>query len=71
MRPQAGFAIVHRMLEICIRCTEAPAVDENGYCGHCHWISRLEVEVGIDQLGEYLRNWARFDLWCRERGAAV
>jgi hypothetical protein len=59
------------MYEICIRCVSAPAVDENGYCGHCHWISRVEVEVGIDQIHEYLGNWARFDAWCEEHRAAA
>jgi len=33
------------MFEDCIRCSEAPAVDELGYCGHCHWLSRSHVAV--------------------------
>jgi hypothetical protein len=49
------------MWEECIRCREAPGVDEHGYCGHCHWVVSAEVEEGLDALREYLRAWARFD----------
>jgi len=59
------------MWEECIRCNEAPAVDEQGYCGHCHWAVRAEVEEGFYALREYLRAWARFDEWCEARGIAV
>jgi len=52
----------------CIRCHEAPAVDEDGYCGHCHWAVRAEVEEGLRALREYLRAWANFDEWCAARG---
>ena len=45
------------MWEECIRCNEAPAVDDQGYCGHCHWAVRAEVEEGFYQLREYLRRW--------------
>ena len=55
------------MWEECIRCNEAPAVDEQGYCGHCHWAVRAEVEEGFYALREYLRAWARFDEWCETR----
>ena len=43
------------MWEECIRCNDAPAVNELGYCGHCHWAVRAEVEEGLYQLREYLR----------------
>ena len=49
----------------CIRCDEALAVDELGYCGHCHWAVRAEVEEGLYSLRAYLESWARFDDWCR------
>jgi hypothetical protein len=46
-------------------------VDELGYCGHCHWAVRAEIEEGLYQLREYLRSWARFADWCAARGLAV
>jgi hypothetical protein len=55
------------MFDECIRCSSAPAVDELGYCGHCHWAVRAEVEEGLYQLREYLRSWARFSDWCAAR----
>jgi hypothetical protein len=56
------------MFDDCIRCHEAPAVDELGYCGHCHWAVRAEIEEGFYELREYLRSWARFSDWCQARG---
>jgi hypothetical protein len=50
--------------EECIRCGEAPAVDEQGYCGTCHWAVLLELHEGLQQLREYLAAWARFADWC-------
>jgi len=58
------------VLDDCIRCGNAPAVDELGYCGHCHWAVRAEVEEGFSQLREYLRGWARFTDWCNAHGPA-
>ncbi len=55
----------------CIRCHDAPAVDELGYCGHCHWAVRAEIEEGFYQLREYLRSWAQFSEWCASRGLAT
>ena len=46
------------------------AVDDLGYCGHCHWAVRAEIEEGFYQLREYLRSWARFTDWCDARGLA-
>ena len=51
------------MFDECIRCNEAPAVDEHGYCGHCHWAVRAESEEGFAKLRDYLRAWAQFDEW--------
>ena len=31
-----------------------PAVDELGYCGHCHWTALAEIEEGFRQIREYL-----------------
>ncbi|MCW2976862.1 MAG: hypothetical protein JWM06_2143 [Actinomycetia bacterium] len=56
------------MFEECIRCREAPAVGEDGYCGHCHWAVRAEIEHGFYQLREYLSSWARFSDWCQSHG---
>jgi hypothetical protein len=50
-------------LAMCIRCDEAPIVDENGYCGHCHWAVRAEVEEGLYRLRERLRKEVRFQQW--------
>jgi hypothetical protein len=57
-------------VEDCICCREAPGVDEQGYCGHCHWAVRAEVEQGLYQLREYLHAWVRFADWCARREAA-
>jgi len=43
-------------------------VDEFGYCGHCHWAVRAEIEDGFFALREYLRAWARFGEWCEQHG---
>ena len=56
-------------LDECIRCGEAPGVDENGYCCYCHWTVKLEVEIGLRELYEYLSAWARFADWCAGHGA--
>jgi hypothetical protein len=54
---------------ICIRCAEILAVDGgNGYCGHCYWAVKSEIEDGISELQRYLEGWARFSDWCAERG---
>jgi hypothetical protein len=52
------------MSESCIRCDEAPAVDEQGYCGPCHWAVRAEFEEGFRELRGYLEAWQRFTEWC-------
>jgi hypothetical protein len=61
-------AVNQGMFEECIRCGESPAVDELGYCGHCHWAVRAEVEEGFYRLREYLRAWARYTDWCSAHG---
>ena len=58
------------MFEDCIRCAEAPAVDDQGYCGNCHWAVRAEIEEGLHQLRVYLGSWARFTDWCDAHGLA-
>jgi hypothetical protein len=52
----------------CIRCDDAPQVDAEGFCGHCHWAVRFEVENGLVAIGEYLRRWARYADWCVDHG---
>jgi hypothetical protein len=59
------------MNDDCIRCGESPASDEFGYCSHCHWAVRAEVEEGFNKLCEYLRAWARYADWCAARGVTV
>ena len=56
---------------MCIRCDEAPVVDDDGYCGHCHWAVRAEIEEGYYALREYLRAWARYADWCDARGLST
>jgi hypothetical protein len=51
----------------CIRCEGASAIDPLGYCGHCHWAVRAEIEDGLQRLCEYLTKWARFDDWRSKR----
>ena len=55
------------MFEECIRCNTAPAVDELGYCGHCHWAVKVEIQEGLAQLRDYLAGWAQFADWCAAR----
>jgi hypothetical protein len=55
----------------CIRCGEAPRVDEYGYCGHCYWAVRGELEAGLCELREYLGAWALFGEWCARRGERI
>jgi hypothetical protein len=47
----------------CIRCGETPGVDEDGYCGHCHWAVRTEIEHGMHKLRDYLARWSDFRDW--------
>jgi hypothetical protein len=56
---------------MCIRCDEAPAVDENSYCGHCHWAVRAEVEEGLYLLRERLRKEVCFQEWLARHGKAA
>jgi hypothetical protein len=56
---------------MCIRCDEAPAVDENGYCGHCHWTVRAEVEEGLYLLRERLRKEVCFQEWLAKHRKAA
>ena len=55
----------------CLRCEAAPAVDNLGYCGHCHWVVRAEIETGLYRFREYLTKWARFDEWCATHDVAA
>jgi hypothetical protein len=54
----------------CSGCREVPRVDEFGYCGHCHWAARAEVEAGFRELEEYLSAWALLLRLVRGAGAA-
>ena len=54
----------------CILCDEAPAIDENDFCGHCRWVYRAQVEEGIFRLRMYLEKWAQFREWEREHAPA-
>lgn len=56
--------------DACIRCDEALAVDELGYCGHCHWAVRAEIEEGFYALRVYLERQAMFSDYLANRGAA-
>jgi hypothetical protein len=47
----------------CIRCGEAPRVDTSGYCGHCYWAVKAEVESGLYELRAYLETWRVFRDW--------
>jgi hypothetical protein len=54
---------------MCIRCAETLAVDGGlGYCGHCFWAIKDEIDDGLAELGRYLEGWARFSDWCVEHG---
>jgi hypothetical protein len=53
-------------LDDCIRCGEAPGIDDQGYCCSCHWAVKVEVEVGIRRFRDYLDAWALFAEWCAD-----
>lgn len=53
--------------EPCLRCGEAPAIDKAGMCGHCHWLTRLDIDRGLREFEIHLTKHARFDDWERER----
>ena len=55
----------------CIRCSEAPRLDELGYCGLCHWMVEAELNEGFRALADYLRAWALFGDWCAQRGQRI
>jgi hypothetical protein len=55
----------------CIRCGEAPRLDELGYCAHCFWAVRAEIHDGLGALHEYLSSWALFGEWCAQRGQRI
>jgi hypothetical protein len=57
-------------MDECIRCAEVPAVDELGYCGHCHWVVLAEVEEGFRQIRDYLSSWRLFSQWDESHGSA-
>lgn len=58
------------MFTACIRCGQAPSVDEDGYCGHCHWAVRAEIEEGMYALKQYLARQAEFAEFLRAKEAA-
>jgi hypothetical protein len=51
------------LFDDCIRCGEAPGIDDDGYCAYCHWAVKAEIQEGLRQLYNYLAAWARFDDW--------
>jgi hypothetical protein len=52
----------------CVRCHEATATQELGYCASCAVQTHVEFTVGFRQLTEYLGLWAALDEWY-ERGS--
>lgn len=52
----------------CIRCRDADPVDQHGYCGHCHWAIRSEIDQGLAQLHVYLGRHAGFRAWLADHG---
>jgi hypothetical protein len=65
-------AVVHGQLvhdHDCVGCDDgAPAVDDLGYCGHCHWSKKTELSEGLHFLQELLENHSRFYEWCSNNG---
>ena len=51
---------------LCIRGEEVPAIDQLGYCAHCHWVVKAEVERGLERLRRDLRLWTSYGGWCLE-----
>jgi hypothetical protein len=47
----------------CIRCGDAPATYEDGYCRNCHWVVLTEIEYGMRKLRTYLARWSDFRDW--------
>ena len=59
------------MFEDCIRCSEAPAVDELGYAAIRHWAVQAEIEGGLLPAARVLGSWARFSDWCDAHGLST
>lgn len=54
----------------CTRCGNSPSVTEDGLCSHCTWAVQAEITTGLYQLGEYLRHWADYEVWCAAHAVA-
>ena len=59
------------MSDPCIRCGDQPAVTDLGYCSHCHWAVRAELERGFYELRTYLVGWLRFTDWLLSHGQTL
>src|SRR2546421_172859 len=44
-------------------CDGSPGVEDAGFCGHCHWALRAEIEEGWFRMRNSLRKWANFRDW--------
>lgn len=61
----------------CIRCsyledvTPPMAADNLGYCGHCHWAVKAEVQEGFYDIEEFLLRHAEFMKWCLENDRMI
>jgi hypothetical protein len=56
------------MATTCIRCREAEAPRQLGFCAGCAAAAEQEASGGYDRLAEYLGAWAAFDEWLQRRG---
>jgi hypothetical protein len=56
---------------MCLWCRESEAISARGYCVHCSFVVRAEVENGLRRLGEYLAAWMAFERWCAEHNSLI
>lgn len=45
---------------------DVPAITQDGFCGHHHWVAIAEFELGHHQIRGYLESWAAYQAWCAE-----
>lgn len=54
----------------CARCGNHPSVTDDVFCSHCMLVVRAEATSGLFQLGEYLRHWSEYEVWCAAHAVA-
>lgn len=56
------------MFQVCLNCHEAPAVDDQGLCGHCHWLIAAQIQTGLRQFEKFLERYAGWSEYQAQNG---